>query len=917
MPTLAKVLRELKVEDALLYLDQVKMAFGEKPEIYNKFLDIMKNFKAQEIDTPGVIQQVSRLFSGYNKLILGFNTFLPDGYKIELPAHGSDTTMTVITPSATAQIVVGAPVVLGSTADRKRNIGPSDVVPKANDATVRPDPVGAPVEFDHAITYVTTIKKRFAHEPETYKAFLEILHTYQKEQRSIKDVLEQVSQLFADHSDLLREFTYFLPDAVQEQAKERLSRAARESELRRASKGSSGSAAIRCSGVDRIRRSTKGSRIDLDSMRSFQDVNHNLAFVPALADTEEESMMHPGISQLDKSLEGRNSVRVIEQPTLGKIRESFSNVTRTSIGAPDGWNKFLKFLDLYSQEILQQHGFIGLITELFKRHTLSIEHLDAMKMMLNRRDVVGTFWKDEGYLPDFASSQLEERSVSLRAAEFSLCTPSYRALSASASRPNCSGRSSLEQAALNDVWVSLPAGSERAGTFESDKRRSNNEDELFELDLIIDAISTSVLALETMNLNSFNKFTAKANITGGRGASEECNLMPALTATQVNAMLSVYGEHSVELLELLHKIPQSAVPIILNRLRQAAAAWARIRKNVNLIGSKSPLDLDHSVVDFHHVESKLTLSRYLVQDIFDLTSGMRKHDTKQHNSVILPLGRSSIHQVLFHLIHGAVEQSSVVRDDKKLIMEFWQHFFSRFVRLSTEDVMKTAHNNMTYQTLPLSTLSASRRHVKMTTDHPAQAESVGLEPKASFDYAKTGFLLATQDIYLFFRLYQLLFQRFEFSYRAWEELHTDDGIQLSLLSSMVENFVLGSLSPHHYKDGCQSLLGAASCLLSSVDILVVQILKQLQHVVNDVQSCKLLDHWHKRKHQRCQDQPRAPSSHEIFKNVQKDTDFPTPVYSTLYAIQYHFQSRVSQGSWPTDAISVEVIGTYASTLQQD
>lgn len=29
------------------------------------------------------------------------------------------------------------------------------------------------------------------------------------------DVLEQVSTLFADHPDLLKEFTYFLPDAVQ------------------------------------------------------------------------------------------------------------------------------------------------------------------------------------------------------------------------------------------------------------------------------------------------------------------------------------------------------------------------------------------------------------------------------------------------------------------------------------------------------------------------------------------------------------------------------------------------------------------------------------------------------------------------------------------------------------------------------
>ncbi|GAB5037077.1 Hypothetical protein NocV09_06000010, partial [Nannochloropsis oceanica] len=77
-------MQALSVGDALLYLDQVKIEFSEKPEIYNEFLDIMKNFKAQEIDTPGVIQRVSTLFRGYNKLILGFNTFLPEGYKIDL-----------------------------------------------------------------------------------------------------------------------------------------------------------------------------------------------------------------------------------------------------------------------------------------------------------------------------------------------------------------------------------------------------------------------------------------------------------------------------------------------------------------------------------------------------------------------------------------------------------------------------------------------------------------------------------------------------------------------------------------------------------------------------------------------------------------------------------------------------------------
>jgi paired amphipathic helix protein Sin3a len=35
--------------------------------------------KYYRLTTPGVIARVKQLFKGYNKLILGFNTFLPDG----------------------------------------------------------------------------------------------------------------------------------------------------------------------------------------------------------------------------------------------------------------------------------------------------------------------------------------------------------------------------------------------------------------------------------------------------------------------------------------------------------------------------------------------------------------------------------------------------------------------------------------------------------------------------------------------------------------------------------------------------------------------------------------------------------------------------------------------------------------------
>uniref|UniRef100_A0A8C9ZGW5 SIN3 transcription regulator family member Ab n=1 Tax=Sander lucioperca TaxID=283035 RepID=A0A8C9ZGW5_SANLU len=79
--------QRLKVEDALSYLDQVKLQFGNQPQVYNDFLDIMKEFKSQSIDTPGVINRVSQLFKGHPDLIMGFNTFLPPGYKIEVQTN--------------------------------------------------------------------------------------------------------------------------------------------------------------------------------------------------------------------------------------------------------------------------------------------------------------------------------------------------------------------------------------------------------------------------------------------------------------------------------------------------------------------------------------------------------------------------------------------------------------------------------------------------------------------------------------------------------------------------------------------------------------------------------------------------------------------------------------------------------------
>ena len=44
------------------------------------------------------------------------------------------------------------------------------------------------IEFNHAITYVNKIKSRFKDKPNTYKQFLEILQTYQRDGRAITEV---------------------------------------------------------------------------------------------------------------------------------------------------------------------------------------------------------------------------------------------------------------------------------------------------------------------------------------------------------------------------------------------------------------------------------------------------------------------------------------------------------------------------------------------------------------------------------------------------------------------------------------------------------------------------------------------------------------------------------------------------------
>jgi len=139
---------------------------------------------------------VKELFKGHPKLIFGFNTFLPPGYKIDLAEVEAEEEQRK------------------RLEQQKREA--STTKGEAWDAQSAAAQKKYPEEFDQARNYVRKIKVRFEYQPHIYKAFLEILHTYHNKQHTIQEVYQQVARLFKDNPDLLEEFKQFLPDPANQ-----------------------------------------------------------------------------------------------------------------------------------------------------------------------------------------------------------------------------------------------------------------------------------------------------------------------------------------------------------------------------------------------------------------------------------------------------------------------------------------------------------------------------------------------------------------------------------------------------------------------------------------------------------------------------------------------------------------------------
>ncbi|XP_043812468.1 paired amphipathic helix protein Sin3-like 4 isoform X2 [Manihot esculenta] len=757
--------QKLTTNDALAYLKAVKDIFQDKREKYDDFLEVMKDFKAQRIDTAGVIARVKELFKGHRDLILGFNTFLPKGYEITLPLDDEQP------------------------------------------------PQKKPVEFEEAINFVNKIKTRFQGDDHVYKSFLDILNMYRKENKSITEVYQEVAMLFQDHNDLLKEFTHFLPDSSAT-ASAYYPPSVRNSILR---DRSSAMPTMRQMHVDKKDRTTV-SRADRDFSVDRPDPDHDRSLIRSdkeqrrrgetekerkedrdRRDQEDRDYEHDGSHEfMQRFPPKRKSARKVEDSAAehqgGDADENFEmrpvsstyddkNAVKNALTQelafcekvkeklhnPDDYQGFLRCLHLYTREIITRPELQSLVGDLLGKYP---DLMDGFNEFLARCEKNGllagvvskkSLW-NEGNLPrpvkpeDRDRDRYREREDMIKEREretrdrdrldknvafnnnkdtgshkmslFSTkdkflkpineldlsncerCTPSYRLLPKNYPIPSASQRTELGAEVLNDHWVSVTSGSEdysfkhmRKNQYEESLFRC--EDDRFELDMLLESVNVTTKRVEEL-LEKINNNTIKTE--------SPIHIEEHFTALTLRCIERLYGDHGLDVMDVLRKNTSLALPVILTRLKQKQEEWARCRADFNKVWAEIYAknyhkSLDHRSFYFKQQDTKSLSTKALLAEIKEISEKKRKEDdvllafAAGNRRPIVPnlefeYPDPDIHEDLYQLIkYSCGEVCTTEQLDK--VMKIWTTFLEPMLGVpsrpqgaeDTEDVVKAKNHS--------------------------------------------------------------------------------------------------------------------------------------------------------------------------------------------------------------------------------
>ncbi|KAI1855557.1 hypothetical protein JX266_000422 [Neoarthrinium moseri] len=781
------------LNDALSYLDQVKVQFADQPDVYNRFLDIMKDFKSQTIDTPGVIKRVSELFAGHPNLIQGFNTFLPPGYRIEC-GEGNPSHIRVTTPMGTTlqPITAGkfnfvdgsqnqpasganffnnrtsnwqqqqsqpqtsiespeaqfsAPATSGAgifsqgqgaaqnapfdgpgSAQQQRGTSqvPNSTTPNAagtrNALTPTPGAQGAanganvqnagmekrgPVEFNHAISYVNKIKNRFQDKPEIYKQFLEILQTYQREQKPIQDVYAQVTSLFNAAPDLLEDFKQFLPESAASNNKSGPPRPEDAVGLNSLVQSTpQPSHTVR----DGQKMPPVGNFAPPSATKDTKKRPRNEKATPVAAPIMADSLgpggqrAIPGVSSTSKRPKLAHKPLAADvpsiEPTLTPVMPEplppapdnqcsseelgFFEKVKKHIGNRATMVEFLKLCNMYSQNLIDRDSVVHKASQFIGGNP---ELLKWFK----------EFMGYEGY-----DENIENRprppSEKVSLSNCRSVGPSYRLLPRKEKLKPCSGRDEMCNAVLNDEWASHPTWASEDSGFVAHRKNAFEEglhrieEERHDYDFNIEANVKCIQLLEPIAQQMLNMTAQERDsfvMPPGLGGPS--------TSIYRRVLKKIYGiEKGAEVVNDMFEHPFAVVPVVLARLKQKDEEWRFTQREWEKVWQAQTeimhlKSLDHMGIQVKQNDKRNLSAKHLIDVIKTKHEEQRRMRSVKakvprfqfshelgDQEVILDLLRF---MVLYGMNNGHHSTS-----EKERIVDFFETFIPQFFELPEDKV---------------------------------------------------------------------------------------------------------------------------------------------------------------------------------------------------------------------------------------
>ena len=148
----------------------VKVAFHDKMEKYDEFLKLVVDYNAKRIDMRVFKEGMMELFKDHKDLLLGLNTWLPEGHEISLPLDGDE---------------------------------------QQGDGSALKDESAL---ADATKSFATAVKVAFQDKMEKYDEFLKLVDDCRFKRIDMRVFKEGMMELFKDHKDLLLGLNTWLPE---------------------------------------------------------------------------------------------------------------------------------------------------------------------------------------------------------------------------------------------------------------------------------------------------------------------------------------------------------------------------------------------------------------------------------------------------------------------------------------------------------------------------------------------------------------------------------------------------------------------------------------------------------------------------------------------------------------------------------